>query len=66
MKKAVIQYHHISYSPEVVVALYKGEHYILTQMNRRKKVSWGFIKSLEVWIALNKDSAKDVGSDIMS
>lgn len=56
----VIQKHHISYDPEVTVNLYKGEHWMLTQLQRRKKISKGFVKALKVWIALNESNAKDV------
>lgn len=53
-KKSVIQVHHISYDPEVTVEVYKGEHWILTQLQRRKKVSRGFVKALIQWIAENE------------
>ena len=56
----VIQNHHISYDPEVTVLLHKGEHWILTQLQRRKKISKGFLKALKVWIALNESNAKEV------
>lgn len=60
VKKSVIQPHHISYKPEIVVILFKGEHWLITQLNRRKNVSMGFIKALKVWLALNEDSAKEL------
>lgn len=45
------QKHHISYEPEIIVTLYKGEHWAITQLNRRtKKVSKGFIKCIKAWI----------------
>ena len=56
-KKKSVQSHHISYDPEEKVVMYKGEHWIMTQMNRRKLVSRGFIISLKVWIALHEDLA---------
>lgn len=61
-KKTVIQNHHISYKPEVVVKIYKGEHKILTliQWYTKKKVSKGFIKSIKHWLALNEDRAEEV------
>jgi len=59
-KKAVIQHHHISYKPEVVVPLFKSEHWAITQMLRRKKCSMGFIKSLKVFVALNESQAEDL------
>lgn len=59
--KVTIQTHHISYDPEVTVLIFKGEHWILTQLRRRtKNISKGFITSLKVWIALNEGKAKEL------
>jgi hypothetical protein len=44
---ARVQRHHITYSPERCVVIFQGEHFILTQMQRRKYVSYGFIKAVE-------------------
>jgi len=41
-------------------ALRKGEHYIITMLERKKYVSKGFIRFLEVWIALNEEKAKEL------
>lgn len=60
MKKLVTQIHHISYDPEIFVKIFKGEHWILTQLQRRKNISKGFVKSLQVWLALNGENAKDL------
>jgi hypothetical protein len=60
MGKKVIQTHHISYDPEETVDLFKGEHWMLTQLQRRKNFSKGFVKALKVWIALNEDKAQEV------
>lgn len=61
MKKSVVQEHHISYKPEVTVTIYKGEHWLLTQLQRRtKNVSKGFITALKVWIALNEGKAMEL------
>jgi hypothetical protein len=49
-RKVIIQDHHVSYTPEVKVKVYKGEHMILTRLSWRKKISMGFIKALELWI----------------
>lgn len=54
----VVQEHHISYNPEVKVKIYKGEHWLLTQLQRRKKVSVGFIRALKVWMAINEHSGE--------
>ena len=65
-KKSVIQGHHLIYpnekhkQEEVVENIYKGEHWIITQLGRRKKISKGFIKSIKLWILLNEDNAKDL------
>ncbi len=55
-----IQNHHISYEPEEKVVVYKGEHWILTQLQRRKNFSKGFFKALKVFIALKEDTAKEL------
>jgi len=50
-KQNVIQRHHICYDPEILVKIYKGEHYAITMLNRRtKNVSWGFINCIKEWI----------------
>ena len=56
----VVQKHHISYDPEVTVLLYKGEHWIMTQLQRRKKISKGFVQALKVWLALHESKATEV------
>ena len=58
--KRVIQHHHISYDPEIVVPIYKGEHWVITQLQRRKYISKGFIKTLKHFIAINEDQAQDL------
>jgi lipopolysaccharide biosynthesis regulator YciM len=40
--------------------VYQGEHYVLTQLQRRKYISRGFIKSLKYFVALNEDRAIDL------
>jgi len=61
MTKPIVQQHHISHDPEVTVKIFKGEHWLLTQLQRRTKhVSKGFITSLKVWIALNEEKAEEV------
>ena len=58
----VVQRHHISYKPEIVVTIYKGEHQILGLINRyeQKTVSKGFIRALKVWLALNEHRAREI------
>jgi len=66
--KTGVSGHHIIYpSPEhpeqeEVVRVRKCEHLVLTRLQWycRKQVSAGFIKALEVFVALNKDRAKEV------
>jgi len=59
-KKTVMQEHHLAYEPEVKGKLYKGEHWILCQLLRRKKISVWFVKCLGVWILLNGDKADEL------
>jgi hypothetical protein len=61
-KPPVIQSHHISYDPEVVVNIRKCEHLVLTRINWycKKQVSRGFLTALEVFIALNRSRAKEL------
>jgi hypothetical protein len=58
----VIQGHHISYDPEVVVNIRKCEHLVLTRLAwyTKKQVSQGLITALEVFIALNRSRAKEL------
>ncbi len=57
----VIQAHHITYDPVWVVRVYKGEHFICTQLQRRTHVSKGFVQALEYWLAHNRNRAIDLG-----
>jgi len=62
---AVIQRHHIRYADhpkgEWIVKVYKGEHWICTQLQRRTKhVSKGFITALREWIKENEDKAVEL------
>jgi len=65
-KKKVIQNHHLIYpseehkQEEVVEKIFKGEHFVITQMNRRKNISKGFIKTLKLWLLLNEDKAVEL------
>ena len=64
MTKLIKQKHHLIYpsekhkQKEVVEEIYKGEHWVITQLNRRVNISKGFIKSLKMWILLNEENAK--------
>lgn len=67
-RKNVVQEHHLEYQrkDEVfektgeTVLLYKGEHWAITLMQRRKNISQGFLRALEYWISKVKDSAVDL------
>jgi len=58
-KPTFVQHHHRSYDPPVIEKVFKGEHFILARMNfyTRKKVSWGFLRSLTHFVKENKDRA---------
>lgn len=58
-KRVIFQTHHISYDPPVTVIMYKGEHWIITQIQRRKKISPGFIVTLKMWIQ-SQEQIKDI------
>ena len=61
IKKQVIQKHHICYDPEITVKIYKGEHWAITILNRRKKnMSVGFLRCLQEYIDSHKDMAVDL------
>ena len=60
MSKIITQKHHLSYDPDIHGQLFKGEHWVLTQLNRRKKISKWFVQCLEIWIVLNKPNAKEI------
>lgn len=56
----IVQNHHISYNPEVVVPVWKGEHYILNMLLRRQRVSKGFIQHLKIWLAEWESKAEEL------
>lgn len=59
--KQLVQIHHISYDPEITVKIYKGEHWALTQLNRRtKNVSRGFLECLKDFIKRSEPIAVDL------
>jgi hypothetical protein len=65
-KEKVIQIHHLIYENEAhkqkaeTVRMYKGEHWAITQLQRRTNFSKGFIKSLRLWLLFNADKAQDI------
>ena len=56
--------HHITYEPEWKVAIYDGEHMILTRIQWRKRVSRGFITALKHWINHNAHEAVDLDKEV--
>jgi hypothetical protein len=45
-----VQSHHVSYSAERTILIFKGEHYILSLLNRMKKPpSIAFFDELYIW-----------------
>lgn len=70
--KKVIQTHHLIYQKKSdikegkkkigpTVRLWKGEHWAITQLQRRtKNISKGFLKALEYWVAENRNKAIDI------
>lgn len=67
--KRFVQRHHIKYKDrdgakeDWVVLIYKGEHWAITQLQRRTHISKGFIESLKYWISHNEDKAVDLAID---
>ena len=60
--KTVVHRHHITYNPEWVVPIFKGEHWLISLMNRRKKTSVGFITALKEYIRVHEATAQDLSS----
>jgi hypothetical protein len=44
--KLVVQMHHITYEPEWAVPVYKGEHWAITNLDRRSNWSVGMVLHL--------------------
>lgn len=62
----IVQEHHLIYNDEKhkqkeeTAIVYKGEYWAITQLQRRKNISKGFIKALKLWIVLNEDKAVEL------
>jgi hypothetical protein len=54
----VVQPHHITYEPEWIVPVFKGEHWSITTILRRKRVSQGFLIALRYFIEEHEDHAE--------
>jgi hypothetical protein len=61
----MVQTHRISYDPDVTVTLYKGEHWLFTQLQRRKRVSKSFVTALKVWLALCEDHVTELAAEAL-
>ena len=67
-RKPVIQTHHLEYQRKdeikekrgETVRIYKGEHWAITQLQRRKKISKGFLRAIEFWVESVRETAKDI------
>lgn len=61
-KPRVTQRHHVSYNPEWIVRIYKGEHELIGKMHlySRKTVSKGFLTCLKVFIAKSENRALEL------
>ena len=65
-KNKIIQTHHIIYEntehkqKEITVKIYKGEHWISSQLQRRRYISRGFLKYLRHWIVIHEDEATNL------
>ncbi len=62
-----IQNHHLVYlNPdhpgvrEETELIYQGEHWAITQLERRRYISKGFIKAIKLWLLLNEDKAVEL------
>ena len=42
------------------VRLFQGEHWTITQMQRRKRISKGFLRALKYWIDQSEPKAESV------
>lgn len=56
------QVHHICYNPEITVTIFKGEHEVLTKLNRMSKnpPSKGFVDQLALWFLTNNNRCIDL------
>ncbi|MBT9170810.1 MAG: hypothetical protein DDT18_01161 [Actinobacteria bacterium] len=57
ISRKAIQWHHISYEPEIKVKIFQKEHYWITVAERFNPISEGFIKCLREYIKKNKNRA---------
>ena len=64
ISRPVIQDHHVSYDPEWIETVWRGEHFILSQIQWRKRYSKGFINSLKEFIRVNESSAFELKKEV--
>lgn len=68
--KRRVQQHHITYESrsdsgkvrqvEFVVPLYQGEHYIITQIQRLRNISTGFVTALKAELVRLEYAAREI------
>ena len=56
----VTQCHHITYDPPWTVQIFKGEHYVLSLIQWRKKFSKGFMTSLKYFLEVHEKEAVEL------
>jgi hypothetical protein len=61
VKEPVVQVHHVTYEPEWTEVVYKGEHYVLSLVQRRKRFSQGFIQAMTFELNRAKKVAVSLG-----
>ena len=55
-----VQKHHRSRDPEIIEKVFKGEHWILVQLERRRYLSKGFLRCLKQYVLDREDQAIDL------
>ena len=53
----IVNRHHLSYEPEIIVRIYRKEHWLFTYLGRLNPISRGLIRGLRHWIKQNKNRA---------
>ena len=56
-KTGLPQNHHLSYDPEIIVRVFRKEHWVFTMLDRFNPISEGLIKGLRYWVRKNKNRA---------
>ena len=56
----VINRHHLCYDPEIIVKLFRKEHWAMTFLGRLNPISRGLIRALRYYIKENKNRAINI------